>query len=77
MVNTCHLSDRRLKENIIYVDTVNGFKRYKFNYNWDTTSLIGVIAQEVVKIMPEAVFQRGGFYGVDYSKLGFNMEIAT
>lgn len=69
-------SDRRLKENIVYHDTVNGYKRYKFNYKWDTTTLIGVIAQEIAPVKPEAVFKKGGFYGVDYSQLGFDMEIA-
>lgn len=69
-------SDRRLKENIVYHDTVNGYRRYKFNYKWDTTTLIGVIAQEIAEVKPQAVFKKGGFYGVDYSQLGFDMEIA-
>ena len=69
-------SDRRLKENIVYHDTQNGYERYKFNYKWDNTTLIGVIAQDIIKLKPEAVFMKGGFYGVDYSQLGFNMEVA-
>lgn len=69
-------SDKRLKENIVYYDTKNGYKRYKFNYKWDNTPLIGVIAQEIAEVKPEAIFMKGGYYGVDYAQLGFPMEVA-
>lgn len=71
------MSDKRLKENIEYYDTNNGYRRYKFNYKWASTKFIGVIAQEIIQQKPDAVYKRGGYYGVDYSKLGFEMEIAN
>jgi len=70
------LSDKNIKENIEKVDTVDGYNIYKFNYK-DGYELpqgtrVGVIAQEVKEINPDAVvdnLQNTGFMGVDYSKL--------
>lgn len=71
-----YASDSRLKENISFYDTLNGFKRYAFNYIGDKTKYIGAMAQEVMKIKPEAVMiMPNGYYGVYYDKLGFEMEV--
>ena len=59
-------SDERLKENIEQVGVFNGFNIYRFNYLWSPKKFIGVIAQEVEKIMPEAVKRVNGFRVVDY-----------
>lgn len=64
-------SDRNLKTNIKYIDTVNGIKIYSFNYIWSYIKSIGVMAQDLLK-MPQykdAVHMTSVGYVVDYSKL--------
>lgn len=68
-------SDSRLKENIKYHDTKNGFKRYFYNYIGDKTKYLGVMAQEVRKMLPEAITEEKGFMKVNYAMLGFGMEV--
>ena len=64
-------SDRRLKENINHIDTLpNGIKLYTWDWidkeNTDPTN--GVIAQEILDIIPEAIHEhRSGYLMVDYS----------
>lgn len=71
-------SDKNLKDNIKYYDTKNGHKRYTFNYKDGNTVFIGVIAQEVLEYLPEAISKdKNGYLTVDYSKLGFEMEKAN
>jgi hypothetical protein len=69
-------SDRRLKKDIVHVGKENGFNIYKFSYiDKPNRTFIGVMADEVEKIMPEAVFETStGYKGVDYSKLGLVMR---
>lgn len=64
-------SDRRLKRNIERIGTHKlGIGIYKFEYVWGEPS-IGVMADEVRKVMPDAVMtQPNGFDMVDYGKLG-------
>jgi hypothetical protein len=53
------LSDKRVKKNIKIVDnalnTVNGMRGVKFNWKETSTPSIGLIAQEVEKLLPELV----------------------
>jgi hypothetical protein len=53
------LSDKRVKKNIKIVDnalnTVNGLRGVKFNWKETSTPSIGLIAQEVEKLLPELV----------------------
>lgn len=64
-------SDIRIKCNIELDSIKNGFNLYKFNYIWDLkTTYLGVIAQEVQTIMPEAVKELNGYLTVDYKMLG-------
>lgn len=66
------MSDRRLKKDIKYLFTLeNGIKVYKYRMLGKNQPEIGVIAQEVQEIMPEAVHKdaRSGFFMVDYSKV--------
>ena len=64
-------SDERLKENIIPLGEENGHKVYHFNYIWDKArTYIGVLAQEVAHVAPEAISEVAGLLKVDYDKIG-------
>lgn len=51
------LSDRRLKRDIrdTGVRLLNGLKLYAYKYLWDDIERIGVMAQDVITVLPEAV----------------------
>jgi hypothetical protein len=71
-------SDKRLKENIELVDTVQGVNVYEFDYidkSIGADRYRGVMAQEVETDYPDAVLEFSGFKTVDYNKLPVNMEI--
>jgi hypothetical protein len=61
-------SDERLKENIVPVGKLdNGLTVYCYNFIGDNVPQIGLIAQEVVKVKPEAVVEReDGYLAVNY-----------
>lgn len=68
----CNYSDKRLKQNIEFVEMKNGLNLYSFNYIWDkATKHIGVMAQELVGTKhSHALFtDNNGYFIVDYSKL--------
>ena len=64
-------SDRRLKENIVKVgEMANGIGIYIYNFIGQSHTEMGVIAQEVLPIRPDAVrVGSDGFYRVNYAKL--------
>ena len=64
------LSDKRLKENIEFLGIENGHKVYTYNYLWDKTKRVGVLAQEVLAKAPEAVGRIGEYLTVNYSMIG-------
>ena len=68
-------SDIRLKRDLYEVGaTPDGLKLYSFRYNWSEDTFVGVMAQEVLEVKPEAVITReDGFYAVDYDALGLKM----
>ena len=68
-------SDIRLKENIKPLGKVNGINVYSWDWNkkgielgLDKYPTVGVIAQEIVKTRPDAVWLENGYFMVDYSK---------
>lgn len=63
-------SDRRLKTNIHRIGThPRGFGIYEYDYVWGEHA-VGVMADEVMASMPEAVLRgEDGYDRVDYSKL--------
>jgi hypothetical protein len=72
-------SDMRLKENVEEVgkDAYTGLNLYHFSYISDPDSTLyeGVMAQEVLNFMPEAVvLDEEGYYAVDYGMLGMTMK---
>ena len=67
-------SDVKEKENISYIgSSPQGHNIWEFNYVGDSKRYRGAMAQEVVKINPQAVGIRDGVLTVDYSKIDVNM----
>ena len=73
------LSDRRLKANIARIGTtVFGLPLYRFSYKGSAEMFTGVMAQDVLGVMPRAVSRDpAGFYRVDYAMLGIEMKPAA
>lgn len=72
--NITAFSDRRLKENLIKIagalDSIDEITGYHFDWKEKKTSDVGIIADEIEKIIPEAVFEHpGGYQVVDYTKI--------
>jgi hypothetical protein len=64
------LSDRRAKEDITQVGTLdNGLPVYTFKYKGSDTTHMGVMAQDVEKVNPDAVLEIGGIKHVNYGAL--------
>ncbi|HUS97949.1 MAG TPA: tail fiber domain-containing protein, partial [Hyphomicrobiaceae bacterium] len=76
------LSDRNAKENITRVGTHSlGIGLYLFDYKfayrltWGYARQFGVMADEVEKVLPEAVCtQPDGYKMVDYAMLGIDRD---
>lgn len=65
-------SDRRLKRAIRRIGTTAVMKLpiYAFRYIWGGPERVGVMAQDVLKVKPEAVLKlRGGYMAVNYGAL--------
>lgn len=69
--NMFGFSDERLKDNIKHIGTLeSGIKVYEFTFKGDTTPQVGVMAQEVEEILPEAVVtDADGYKRVNYGIL--------
>jgi len=69
-------SDVTLKHDVVllgYLD--NGLGFYRFAYNGSDTAYVGVMAQEVQQVAPEAVVRgRDGYLRVFYDKLGLTFQ---
>ena len=65
------MSDRRLKKNIvdIGVKLANGLKLYAFDYVFGGPRQVGVMADEVEKVMPQAVMNVSGYGAVNYTAI--------
>jgi hypothetical protein len=69
-------SDIRLKHDVILLGHLdNGLGFYRFSYNGSDKAYVGVIAQEVQQVVPQAVI-RGpdGYLRVNYDALGVKFE---
>lgn len=62
-------SDRRLKTDIEPFGELNGFNLYRYRYVWGGPEVVGVMADEVKKVLPHAVVNIGGFDHVDYAEV--------
>ena len=71
-------SDRRLKENIQKIgESISGLGIYKFNYIGKAKQYIGAMADEVMKVVPEAVgTMSNGYLGVNYNLIDVDFKEA-
>jgi hypothetical protein len=70
------ISDIRLKRDIVLVGRLtDGIGLYRYRYLWSDTTYVGVMAQEVAAVKPEAVCQGAdGYLRVDYAGLDLRMQ---
>ncbi|HMT18624.1 MAG TPA: tail fiber domain-containing protein [Candidatus Saccharibacteria bacterium] len=68
-------SDIRLKREVNYVGvSINNIPLYSFKYNWDDTTYVGVMAQDLLFTHKDALHVNSdGYFEVDYAKLGLEM----
>lgn len=69
-------SDIRLKRDIAQVGRLpNGLGLYRYRYLWSDETYVGVMAQEVEAIAPDAVVRApDGHLRVDYANLGLRLR---
>jgi Chaperone of endosialidase len=69
-------SDIRLKRDIAQVGKLDsGINLYRYRYLWSDTTYVGVMAQEVAEVVPEAVLRGAdGYLRVDYARLGMRLQ---
>lgn len=72
-----HRSDIQLKQDFALVGRLdNGLGLYRFRYRGDPQTYVGVMAQDVQLVRPDAVTRgRDGYLRVRYDKIGFEMQI--
>ena len=70
------MSDIHAKHDIVLLGHLdNGLGFYRFSYNGSDKAYVGVMAQEVQTIMPEAVARGSdGYLRVNYELLGLHMQ---
>ncbi|HET7165192.1 MAG TPA: tail fiber domain-containing protein [Pseudolabrys sp.] len=70
------MSDIRAKHDVVLLGHVdNGLGFYRFSYNGSDKAFVGVMAQEVEAIMPDAVVRGSdGYLRVNYDRLGLHMQ---
>jgi hypothetical protein len=71
-----HHSDVRLKRDIVLLGRLpNGLNIYRFRYVGHDQLYVGVMAQEVESIAPDAVVRDSdGYLRVNYDRLGLRLE---
>jgi polysaccharide biosynthesis/export protein len=75
IITTAVPSDIRLKRDIVLLDRLpNGIGLYRYRYIWSDQVYVGVMAQEVAQIVPDAVVRGAdGFLRVNYARLGMRL----
>ena len=69
-------SDMRLKRDVVLVERLdNGLGIYRYRYVWSDTVYVGVMAQEVALLRPDAIVRDtlDDYLRVDYSRLGLKL----
>ncbi|MBI4367736.1 MAG: tail fiber domain-containing protein [Deltaproteobacteria bacterium] len=69
-------SDRRLKRDIVALGTRDdGLGLYRYRYLWSDVEYVGVMAQEVALVRPDAVVRGAdGYLRVNYAQLGLAFQ---
>jgi hypothetical protein len=69
-------SDRRLKRDIVLLSHLdNGLGIYAYRYLWSDQRFVGVMAQEVALVEPDAVLHGAdGYLRVNYARLGLRLQ---
>lgn len=69
------VSDVRLKHDIVAIGELpSGLHLYRYRYLWSDTLYVGVMAQEVMTVDPDAVVRgNDGYLRVDYGRLGLRL----
>jgi hypothetical protein len=69
-------SDITVKHDIVLLGHLaNGLGYYRFSYNGSDRAYVGVIAQEVQQVMPQAVARDGdGYLRVHYDEIGVKFQ---
>lgn len=69
-------SDMRLKRDIVRVSHLdNGLGLYRYRYLWSDQVYVGVMAQEVAAVRPDAVMRgTDGWLRVNYARLGMKLQ---
>jgi hypothetical protein len=69
-------SDITVKHDIVLLGHLaNGLGYYRFSYNGSDRAYVGVMAQEVQQVMPQAVVRdRDGYLRVYYDKIGVKFQ---
>jgi hypothetical protein len=69
-------SDRRLKRDIARLGrSPSGLPVYSFQYVWGGPRYVGVMAQDLLKLRPDAVIlDESGYYKVDYARIDVEMR---
>jgi hypothetical protein len=69
-------SDRRLKRDVVALGTrEDGLGLYRYRYLWSDVEYVGVMAQEVALLRPNAVVRGAdGYLRVDYMRLGLAFQ---
>jgi hypothetical protein len=72
MGGPAQLSDIHVKHDVVLLGHLdNGLGYYRFSYNGSDKAYVGVMAQEVQAVMPDAVTRGGdGYLRVHYDRLG-------
>ena len=75
VTSSCLFSDVRLKrDNVLLARLDSGIGLYRYRYVWSDTLYVGVMAQEVMAFVPDAVhLAQDGFLRVDYGRLGLRL----
>ena len=76
VLNVPTSSDIRLKHNVALLGRLdNGLGFYRFSYHGSDAAYVGVMAQEVEAVMPDAVARGSdGYLRVYYDRLGLRMQ---
>jgi hypothetical protein len=72
----CLISDVRLKRDIALVGRLDdGLGLYRFRYLWSDTVYVGIMAQEVALLYPDAVVRDAvdDYLRVNYGRLGLKL----